>query len=137
MDSDGLIRETEKTTQLSFESFDGGGPEFDVVIGDESIVSYERSRTYSSPDHETEDGAGYTVRYSFKGLKPGETYMTIMERSPIADNLDHLYKVSVDEDLHVKIELQGTTNIDEKRKTSHMFSTQANAFAILTPVSRK
>ena len=99
--------------ELSFESFDGGGPDFNVVLEDESIVSYKRSREYNDPDHEEMDGSGYRVRYSFTGLKPGETDMTVEERSPIADNLDHLYKVRVSDNLQVEIEVLETRSIDE------------------------
>ncbi len=116
MDGDGMIRpEDEEVSQnegenvnnkseLSFESFDGGGPEFKVILEDESIVSYESVRKYSNPDHEAMGGSGYIVRFSFNGLKPGETDMKIEERSPIADNLDHLYRVKVNDDLQVEIE---------------------------------
>jgi len=56
MDGDGMVREPsyaqisqEETSdnagvekaKLSFESFDGGGPDFNVLIADEGIVSYE------------------------------------------------------------------------------------------------
>ncbi len=44
------------------------------------------------------------MTFSFTGLKPGETEMTIEERSPIADNLDHIYSVRVNVDLSVEID---------------------------------
>ena len=37
--------------KLSFESFDGGGPDFNVVIANEGIVSYETEVKYHSSDH--------------------------------------------------------------------------------------
>ena len=89
---------------LSFDSFDGGGPEFNVILDDESIVSYESKKEYTNADHEDLDGAGYTVTFSFTGKVKGETEMTIEERSPIGDNFDHKYKVSVAEDLSVTID---------------------------------
>ncbi len=88
---------------LTFESFDGGGPEFTAVLGS-GIVSYESRVNYSKPDHEEMTGAGYTVTYTFTGIEPGETELKIEERSPIADNLDHYYSVKVDEKLNVTIE---------------------------------
>ena len=94
----------DKTATLSFESFDGGGPEFDVIIEDESIVSYSAVRKYASEDHEMMTGAGYDEVFTFTGIKPGETDMRIEARSPIADNFDANYKVVVSEDLSVKIE---------------------------------
>ncbi len=94
----------DKTTTLRFESFDGGGPRFDVIIEDESIVSYSAVRKYASEDHEMMTGAGYDEVFTFTGIKPGETDMRIEARSPIADNFDANYKVVVSEDLSVKIE---------------------------------
>lgn len=96
---------------LSFDSFDGGGPEYSVVH-DTDIVSYTSSKEYSKPNHEELDGAGYTVSFTFTGLKPGEATMTIEERSPIADNLDHIYAVKVDQDLNVSIELLTTNDLN-------------------------
>ncbi len=94
----------EKTASLSFESFDGGGPEFNVVIADESIVSYVSKLKYRDPDHEKMHGSGYEEIITFTGMKPGGTTMIIEERSPIADNLDHKYRVTVDDELNVQIE---------------------------------
>ena len=94
----------DKTATLRFESFDGGGPTFDVIIEDESIVSYSAVRKYASEDHEMMTGAGYDEVFTFTGIKPGETDMRIEVRSPIADNFDANYKVVVSEDLSVKIE---------------------------------
>ncbi len=88
---------------LEFDSFDGGGPEFRVLV-DPEIVSCESSVWYFKDDHEKMTGAGYRVTYTFTGLTPGETEMTIEERSPIADNLDHTYLVKVDADLNTTIE---------------------------------
>ncbi len=85
----------EKTASLSFESFDGGGPEFNVVIADESIVSYVSRSKYRDPDH-------------------GETTMIIEERSPIADNLDHKYRVTVNDELNVQIEQLSVKDINEE-----------------------
>ena len=71
---------------------------------DNEIVSYERKVRYRNADHAKMTGSGYTVTFSFTGIKPGETKMLIEERSPIADNLDRKYNVVVDEELHVSIE---------------------------------
>ena len=97
--------------ELSFDSFDGGGPEYSVVL-DSDIVSWEREKTYGSPDHEELDGASFTVTFTFTGLKPGEAAMTIEERSPIAGNEDLVYSVKVDQDLNVSIDLLTKTDLD-------------------------
>ncbi len=93
-----------KEVILRFDSFDGGGPEYNVIIKDESIVSYTAMREYAKEDHDIMTGAGYDEVFTFTGIKPGETDMLIEARSPIADNLDMNYKVVVSEDLSVKIE---------------------------------
>lgn len=92
-----------KPAILSFDSFDGGGPSFSVVIDDPDILSWESSRHYSDPDHEETDGAGYTVDFVFTGLRPGETRLTVSARSPIADNFDAVYLATVDDALNVTL----------------------------------
>lgn len=96
---------------LSFDSFDGGGPEYSVVL-DSDIVSWQREKSYGRPDHAEIDGASFTVTFTFTGLKPGEAAMTIEERSPIAGNEDWLYSVKVDQDLNVSIDLLSTTDME-------------------------
>ena len=103
-----------KTASLSFESFDGGGPEFNVVIADESIVSYASKAKYRHPDHEKMHGSGYDEIITFTGIKPGETTVIIEERSPIADNLDHKYRLAVDDELNVQIEQLSVKDINEE-----------------------
>ncbi len=90
-------------TTLTFESFDGGGPEFNVLIDDENIVSFRQYVRYKSPNHNEMAGSGKNVEIVFTGLNPGETNMLIEERSPIADNLDRRYKIVVDDELNVSI----------------------------------
>lgn len=103
----------EKTATVSFDSFDGGGPSFDVLIADESIVSYDSERKYHKADHEEMNGAGYDVIITFTGKKPGETTVVIEERSPIADNLDHEYKIVVDDSLKVQLTKLSVKEINE------------------------
>ena len=91
------------TATLTFSSFDGGGPEYSIKIDDPTIVSYSSSRHYHKPNHEEMTGAGYDVIFTFTGLKPGETNMTVEERSPIADNADIKYIITVDDKLNVEI----------------------------------
>ena len=38
--------------------------------------------------------------------------MVVEERSPIADNLDHKYRVTVDDELNVQIELLGNGDVE-------------------------
>ena len=96
---------------LEFDSFDGGGPEFNVIL-DSDIVSYTSKRQYHKKDHAEMTGAGYDVIFTFTGEKPGKAEMTIEERSPIGDNLDHHYTVTVDSELHVEIKQEESTPVE-------------------------
>ena len=98
--------------KLSFESFDGGGPDINVLIADEGIVSYETEVKYHSSDHGEMTGSGFDKIITFTGIKPGETTVIVEERSPIADNLDHKCRVTVDDELNVKIELLTVKDIN-------------------------
>jgi len=91
-----------KTAELVFDTFAGGGPEFTAVIGDPGLLSVSRSSAANSP--EPMPGMGYTVYFTITGLRAGTTTLTIEERSPIADNLDHIYTATVDEALNVTLE---------------------------------
>ena len=90
--------------KLSFQSFDGGGPEFIIVPADKELFTFELRKNYNDPDHAKKCGSAFDVTITFRGLKPGETSMTIEERSPCAGNFDRIYQVKVDEKLNVSIE---------------------------------
>ena len=96
---------------LSFPSFDGGGPTYHIVL-DSDLVSWKSAREYSKPNHGELDGAGYWLVFTFTGLKPGETSLTVEQRSPIGGNLDHMYSVKVDADLNVSVDLLTTADLD-------------------------
>ena len=87
---------------LTFDSFDGGGPQYEVVLVSDNVTCTS-VKEYSKPNHGDLDGAGFTITFTFSGVKPGETDMTIEERSPVGENLDHRYIVTVDSDLNVSI----------------------------------
>lgn len=92
---------------LSFPSFDGGGPEYSVVL-DSDIVSWQSAREYYDANHDELDGAAYQVILTFTGIQPGETTMTVEQRSPIGGNQDYVYAVKVDNDLNVVVDLLTT-----------------------------
>lgn len=96
---------------LSFDSFDGGGPSYDVKIEDESVVAYSQEHYYFNPDHEIMCGSGYEVRISFTGLKPGKTTATIQCRSSIADNYDAIYVIAVNDTLGITITQREKKNL--------------------------
>ena len=89
--------------RLSFDSFDGGGPEFSVQIADPEIVSCTRTKQYDREDHDEMTGAGYSVTFTFCGRKAGEATVTISARSPIAENFDACYAVTVDDALNISM----------------------------------
>lgn len=92
-----------KKAILSFDSFDGGGPSFSATADDPSILSWTQKSKYHDPNHEKMNGAGFTVTFTFTGTQPGSTTLLIEERSPIAGNYDHIYAVTVAEDLSVSL----------------------------------
>lgn len=91
-------------TTLAFSSFDGGGPKYSVSIDDEGIIAYDEKKRYDDPDHDQMGGCGYDVIFTFRGVAPGRTNMTISARSPIAENYDNHYSVTVSDSLEVTIE---------------------------------
>lgn len=98
-------------TTLTFDSFDGGGPEYTVSIDAPQLLSYTEIHRYLSEDHEELCGAGYQVIFTFTGLLPGITTMTISARSPVAENEDYQYSVTIGDNMDVtidKIENSGT-----------------------------
>lgn len=88
---------------LSFDSFDGGGPEYTVTVGDPDVVSCSCEHKYAKADHEELDGAGYDVIYTFTGLKAGSTDITVFMSSPIMGSGTSRYRADVDEGLNVTL----------------------------------
>ena len=92
-----------KESVLTFSSFDGGGPEYRITIEDREIVTYSVRSQYDYPEDPQPPGSGYTKTYTFTGLKPGPTTVTVSARSPIAENYDAVYQVTVDKDLNITL----------------------------------
>jgi len=106
-------KKEEGTAELVFDSFDGGGPAFEVEVGDEGIVTHEMLVHYKSADHNQMAGAGKDVIIRFQAVNPGVTTALIKERSPIADNLDRKYRITVNEEGKIGIEELCVKNINE------------------------
>ncbi len=100
------------TAVLTFDSFDGGGPEYSVTINDPSVVSCSRDQAYNSTDHEEMDGAGYKVTFLFTAQKPGETQATVTSWSPLAGSEAYVYELTVDEALNLRIRLLACEDLD-------------------------
>ena len=99
--SAGALAEEQAT--LTFSSFDGGGYEYSVDIEDPTILACDVLRDYGEGDHSLETGSAYTMTFTFMGLKPGTTTVTVYGRSPILENDDALYTATVDESLNVTL----------------------------------
>ena len=97
---------------LSYDSFDGGGPEYTPEIEDSSLLDYKIQKKYYSESHAEEDGSSYSVSIIFTGLKSGSTSVTVSARSPVGINYDEIYRADIDENLNVNMTLQSTTEYD-------------------------
>ena len=106
-----IVKSGAKAT-LVLDSFDGGGPEFEIEL-DPDLVTCTRKKEYLDANHDELDGAAFRITYTFTGVAQGETTATVKVRSPIAGNYDHRYSVKVDEKLNVSIERLETIDWDE------------------------
>ncbi len=97
-----LVTEAEPAV-LTFSSFDGGGPEYTAEIEDPSIVACRSERDYGAQTDEVIDGAAYTQVFTFTGLMPGTTTVTVRGVSPFMDSDDSAYLVTVDDGLNVSL----------------------------------
>lgn len=87
---------------LRFSSFSDGGYVYSVEVDDPSIVRVEARYEFEAHAEEI-DGASYDYIVSFTGLKMGVTTTTVYGRSPIMDNENSVYTITVDEELHVTL----------------------------------
>ena len=88
---------------LSFSSFEGGGAEYRVEIEDPEIVACRSSRRYDSDEDPLPPGSGFTETFTFTGLKPGTTMVTVFADSPLADSWSAAYTATVDGSLRVTL----------------------------------
>ena len=91
-----------ETAVLHFSSFSGGGYDYSVEVDDPSIVRCEARYEFEAHAEEI-DGASYDYIVTFTGLKPGATTAIVYGRSPIMDNENSIYTVSVDEVLRITL----------------------------------
>ena len=107
-----VTTDTKAEAILTFDSFDGGGSEYDIEL-DSAIVTCTRNKEYLDANHDELDGAAFRITYTFTGVAQGEATATVKTRSPIAGNFDYKYSVRVDEKLNVSIEKLETIDRDE------------------------
>ena len=121
------------TAVLTFDSFDGGGPEYEFVTDEPDVITWETVKEYARADHADLDGAAYTVTVTVRALKEGSATFTVMARSPIADNYDAAYYVTVDGVLNVTVSgpvvyevINGTRATDEVIRPAPELVIEAN-----------
>ena len=88
---------------LSFDSFDGGGPEYTVTIEDETVATYKKAKVYRDENHDEMNGAAFDIKVTVTALAPGETLMTVVGSSPITGEEVYYYKIRVEEDLSITV----------------------------------
>ncbi|MBO4836527.1 MAG: protease inhibitor I42 family protein [Clostridia bacterium] len=91
------------TAVLILSSFDGGGYAYTVSIEDKDILSCTTYRDYGDGSDNTETGSTYDEVFTFTGLKPGTTTVTITGRSPILENVNYVYTAAADTSLQIKL----------------------------------
>ena len=91
-----------KPTVLSFHSFDGGGPVFDLKMEVSDIFTWCSKRNYYKEDHENLCGAGYDVVYTFYPLRVGVGVATITGFSPICFEPKRKITIEIDENFNMK-----------------------------------
>ena len=114
-----------RTAVLSFDSFDGGGPEYSATVGDPSVVSCTSERKYAKADHEQLDGAGYDMIFTFTGLKEGTSDVTVRMSSPIMGSETYRYRADVDEGLNVAL-----TRLEDATEDDNTVIEPAAMFAV-------
>ncbi len=105
--------QTTKTADLSFHSFDGGGPKYSVIIADESLLNFEQSKHYAAASRTKTGGSPYTVNINFAGLRAGTTTVIIEQRSPVTKGRDLIYKADINDLLEVKLTKLETKDISK------------------------
>lgn len=88
---------------LSFSSFDGGGYEYTAIIENPDLLSINCFREYGSSRKSYETGSAYQMVFRFSGIKPGETRIFITAESPILENYEMTFVVTISEALAVSL----------------------------------
>lgn len=89
--------------ELTFSSYDGGGPQYGVTVADETVAVCRTEIEYKNKHHEEMTGAPFTVRLVFTGLTPGETTATVSTEYPARRLPDRVFTVTVDASLTVTL----------------------------------
>ena len=95
--------DADKKYSLSFDSFDGGGHEYEVKIADPDIVEWTAYRDYGDENHEELNGASYDYVVILTAKAPGMTELMVHGTSPIIEEVTYLYTIEVSDDLTIKV----------------------------------
>ncbi|MBO6055266.1 MAG: hypothetical protein J6P31_07065 [Oscillospiraceae bacterium] len=96
---------SETPAVLTFESFDGGGPEYEITMTAPDLLEVEKEIRYLSENHEEVDGASYEVIFTLTGQQPGMTTVTVRGGSSIVPYTTWVYRADVDFFLNVQLTL--------------------------------
>lgn len=94
-----------QTFQMSFSTFEGGGPEYRLVFSAPEKVWVSGSRAYDEPSDIPPPGAGVTETLTVHGRIPGRTEMTVEVSglTPLNDAPQSVYVLEVDDDYNVTL----------------------------------
>ncbi len=95
-----------ETFELTFSSFEGGGPAFRPVLSAPEKVWVSAEREYDEAQDPLPPGSGYTETLVFHGRVPGRTELTIEASgplTPVGDVPEKVYVLEVDGDFNVRL----------------------------------
>ena len=95
-------KESFKPIVLSFHSFDGGGPIYNLKMIKSDIFTWYSKRKYYNANHENLCGAGYDVIYTFFPLRKGKGSAKVTGDSPICKVAKSKITIDIDENLNMK-----------------------------------
>ena len=103
-------RENIQPILLSFHSFEGGGPEFRLMMEKKGIFTWYSRKHYFQENHENLCGAGFNVEFSLYPLRMGEATAKILGDSPICPQPPQKIMVQVDENFGMKYKIEELDN---------------------------
>lgn len=92
--------------QISFSSFTGGGPGYDVDLSNEEVIHCERRVHYSQKYYQGAPGAGFDVLFYFGGRQAGMSEVTIYKNLSGVRKKAAVFTLEVDADCNVRRALQ-------------------------------
>ena len=94
-----------KPITLSFHSFDGGGPIYEIKLENKGIVTWYSQIKYYNDNHENLCGAGYDVIYTLYPMRKGKTTAIVKGDSPICFEPDRQILIDVDDNFNITYDI--------------------------------